>query len=251
MSTSTTSTSTSTTTISTTTTTISTTTISTTSTSTTSTTSTSTTITTTTTSTTSTTTTLAHEILTLTPEFGMQEKIRFKTLQTPFESGRQRRSAFWDKGLREFRLTTKFLTPSQMNTIWDFYISHKGKYQSFLVKITHEYEITGESLGAGDSAEDTFTLDEFPVDTSGNFTLYDAGSEVSGSLTNDFTNEISKAVYDSAPAGALTIDYEFYFLVHFSEDELSREMVAYQLLHTSMILEEIKWTSYKPRAGNA
>ena len=193
---------------------------------------------------------MANAVLSITPEFGMTESIRFKTYKTEFESGRKRTSSQWDKGLREFRLNLKFLTESEMNTIWDFYVARKGAYESFLIKMSHEYEITAEAIGSGNGVLTDFTLDEFPVDAS-SITLYDDGVEVAGSVANNFSSESATATYTAAPSGVLTADYDFYFLVRFAEDELSREMIAYQLLHTGMVLQEARWTSYEPRAGNA
>ena len=238
--------------------------MSTTSTSTTSTSTTSTSTSTTSTSTTSTsttststTTTLAHDILSFPTggiKFGMKEGINFVTEITPYISGKEQRASIWDSGLRTFNADAEYLSPTDMDTLWNKFISKKGREGVFLIKISQEYEVTTESVGTGDAAETTFLLDEFPVDTSANFTAYVAGSAVSATLTNNFATEKSYVVYGAAPGGstALTVSYEFYFMVRFNSDAMTRELFAYQLLNGSLTFKEVRWPSgYTPRGGNA
>ncbi len=193
-------------------------------------------------------------ILTLTPEFSLEEGITFRTDISEFETGKEQRKSLWDYGLRSYNLSVRYITESAMNTIWDFFIARKGASGVFWVKIPTEYAITTEAIGTGDAAEDEFQLDEFPVDTAANFTLYVDGSPVAGTLANNTGTEIAYATYDDIPAGgtALTASYEFYFQVRFLEDTLTRKLMAYQLLHGDLKLLEARWpVQYNPRAGNA
>lgn len=196
---------------------------------------------------------MSNTLLTLEPEFGLEETIGFKTLITEMKSGVERRRAKWTYGLRAYRMKLFAYTQSSMNTIWDFYIARKGAYDTFIVKIPTEYIITGEAIGTGNGVRTEFVLDEFPVDTTnGTFTMYVDGSSVSATLSNNFTGEISYVTFSSAPTNtkAVTGDYEFAFRVRFAEDNLTRELLAYQLLSAGILLKEVRWDTYRPRAGN-
>jgi len=193
-------------------------------------------------------------ILELSPEFGLEESISFKTDITEAETGKEQRKALWDYGLRDYNLSLQWYSETNMNIVWDFYIARKGSYENFWVKIPTEYLVTSESIGTGDGKTTEFLLDEFPVDTSDNFTLYVDGSSVSGTLSNNTATEKSYATFSSAPANTtvLTASYEFYFRVRFLEDNISKTLMAFQLLHSNLKLKEDRWPEgYHPRAGNS
>jgi len=191
-------------------------------------------------------------ILTLSPEFGIEEGINFRTNITESESGLEQRDALWDAGLRDYSLTCRFLTQADMNTIWDFYIARLGAYDFFLCKILTEYQVAAEDVGDGDNSETTFLLDNFPVDTTANSSCTVGGSASTDyTLTNDFVNEQSNIVFNTAPAsGEILVTYEYYFKVRFVEDKLTRQLAAYQLLHTGIKMKEVRWTTYTPINGN-
>jgi len=194
---------------------------------------------------------MSIEILTLEPEFGLEESIDYRTLITEMEDGDEKRRAKWPYGLRNYTLQLYAYSKSNMDTIWDFYIARKGSYDSFLVKIPTEYEVSSETIGTGNGVRTTWTLDEFPVDTSANFTMYVDGVEASASLSNNFDTEFSYVTFDSAPGDGLAVtgDYHIYFKVRFVNDRLTRTLLAYQLLNAGIELREVRWSIYRPRAG--
>jgi len=191
-------------------------------------------------------------ILTLTPEFKLEESIEFKTLLTELPDGDMRARAKWSHGLRNYTLQLYAITKSSMDTIWDFFISRRGAWDPFLVKIPTEYQVVAEAIGTGDGTAVEFMLDEFPVDTSATFTMYADGTAVTATLANDYTGEFSTVTFASAPGAdaVLTGDYEFYFYVSFVDDTFSRELIAYQLLNAGINLRENRWVWYRPRGGN-
>lgn len=194
------------------------------------------------------------EILVLDPEFDLEQAITFRTDITEFETGKEQRKALWDYGLRDYNLSLRWYTETAMNVIWDFYIARKGAYGNFWVKVPTEYSIISESIGTGDGKETVFLLDEFPVDTAANFTLYVNGSSTAGTLSNNTVTEKSYATFSAPPAAAtaLTASYEFYFRMRFLEDALSRKLMSYKLLHSDLKLKEDRWPAgYHPRAGNS
>lgn len=194
---------------------------------------------------------MSQEILTLQPEFGLEEAIEFRTLITEMESGKERTRAKWPYGLRSYRLKIFAYTRTAMNTIWDFFIARKGAYDPFLVKLPPEYQIVDEAIGTGDGVKVDFVLDEFPVDTSANFEISVNGSPVSATLHNNFTGEFSYATIVAPTCGqTVTGSYEFYFYMRFMEDKFSRTLIAYRLLEAGLELREVRWETYRPRAGN-
>jgi uncharacterized protein (TIGR02217 family) len=195
------------------------------------------------------------DILTLTPEFGLTESVLFNTNITESESGKERRDALWDDGLREYDLKVRFLTKANMDTIWDFYIARKGSFDHFLVKFETAMDSEDENVGSGDGSTTQFLLNHFPVDTAANNSCtVNSVAETNYALSNDFNNEESYITFDTAPVtGTILVTYQYYFKVRFADDKLTRELAAYQLLHAGMKLLEVRWDSYAPSSagGNA
>ena len=194
-----------------------------------------------------------ENILSLSPEFGLTETIEFRTNITESESGKEHRDALWDSGLRTYNLTCKFLTKAVMDVIWNFYIARLGAYDYFLVKVLTEYDVSDESVGSAGSAVTRFLLHNFPVDTTTGYSCTVGGvANTDFVLTNDFSTEKSYIDFNSAPSsGAILVTYEYYFRMRFSEDKMTRELAAYQLLHTGIVLKEDRWTTYTPINGNS
>ena len=191
--------------------------------------------------------------LDLSPEFGLTESITFLTNITESESGKEHRDALWDSGLRTYNLTCKFLTKAVMDVIWNFYIARLGAYDYFLVKVLTEYDISDEPVGLAGGMVTRFLLHNFPVDTAANHSCTVGGvASTDYVLTNDFITEKSYIDFNSPPSsGAILVTYEYYFRMRFQDDKMTRELAAYQLLHTGIVLKEDRWTSYVPINGNS
>jgi len=193
------------------------------------------------------------DILELSPEFGLEESVSFKTNITESESGREHRDALWDVGLRDYSLTCKFLSKAEMDVIWNFYIARKGSWDPFLVKVLPEYQAESENVGDANNLLTRFDLHNFPVDTSANYTAtVDGVATTDFVLTNDFVNEKSYIDFNTAPViGEILVNYDYYFYVRFAEDTLTRQLAAYQLLHAGIKMKEVRWTTYSPPNGNS
>jgi len=193
---------------------------------------------------------MSREILAFTPEFDLSEDIQYQTVIFNTRSGKEKRRALLTTGQRSLNARLKFNSETAINSIWDFFRQRKGKYDTFFTKFPTEYYTEGEIIGTGDAAETAFDLDFFPIDIdTDNITIYfDGVAQPSGwTPTNNYTTEIATITFDSAPSGSvvITADYEYYFQVRFADDELSRQLVAYQLLHTGLQFLEIRWDTYK------
>jgi uncharacterized protein (TIGR02217 family) len=195
---------------------------------------------------------MSTEILSLIPEFGLREKIKFTTLI--FEGdipGKERRHNKSESGIRSLLLQLKTQTEAVMDTIWDFYVARKGAYDTFWIKFptSKNSKRLAESVGTGDGAETVFTLDCFPIDTSTLKVYLDGVLQTSGyTVTNNLTTEAAEVTFTN-PVGdnvVVTADYEYYIQVRFAIDELDRELFAYLLYNTSLELIEVLWDIYTP-----
>ena len=143
---------------------------------------------------------MSTEVLTLTPEFGLTESIKFNTDITESESGKEYRNALWDHGIREYKLTCKFLTKEAMDIIWNFYISRKGAYDTFLIKILTEYQAIAEDVGQSNGATMQFLLHNFPVETGANHSCTVGGAaNTDYTLSNNYVTEKSYINFNTAP----------------------------------------------------
>jgi uncharacterized protein (TIGR02217 family) len=193
------------------------------------------------------------DILTLSPEFGIKETINFHTAISETESGIEHRAALWDAGLRDYDVNVRYLSKAAMDEIWAFYIARKGSYDFFLLKIETEFEAIGEHVGNADGAENEFILHHFPVDTTANHScLVDDVVNSDYILSNNFVTEKSSIVFNTPPVGGqVLVTYEFYLKVRFSDDNMTKELVAYQLLHASLKFKEVRWNDFVPPNGNS
>jgi uncharacterized protein (TIGR02217 family) len=194
------------------------------------------------------------DILTLTPEFGFEETIEFKTLIDESETGHEVRDALIDAGLRQFKLSLKFRSEDSIKTIWDFYIARQGRKDDFLIKVLTDFSTTDEPIGVGDGTTTQFLLHNFPVDTTANHSAKLSGVLTSAYvLSNDTANEKSYITFTTAPTlgAVITISYEFYMRVRFKDDQLTRQLVNYKLLHMGIDLVEVRWNTYFPMSGNS
>lgn len=194
------------------------------------------------------------DILTLTPEFNLEESIEFATRIDESEHGYESRDAMVDRGLREYVLTTRYITQAEMDTLWNFYKARQGPTDDFLMKIIHEFEIVDEPVGVGDGSTRTFLLHNFPVDTIANNSATVGGTtRTDYVLTNDTANEQSFITFNTAPAlgDAVLVTYEFYMRLRFKEDRFSRQLLNHDILQSGITLKEVRWNTYFPIHGNS
>ena len=190
---------------------------------------------------------MSTEVLTFTPEFDIEERIRFVTVISPAGTGKEKRYSKQERGIRTLICRLKYNSESAINTIWNFFRARRGKYDSFWAKFQMEFKVTGEAVGTGDASETDFDLDYFPIDVS-TFKVYLNGALQSSGYTiqNNLTTEKATIIFSSPPGAgvAITADYEYYFQVRFTEDEMSRRLMAYKLLNSGIYLTEVLWDNY-------
>lgn len=82
--------------------------------------------------------------------------IEFKTVISDSEDGYEQRRMVWPRGKRTFALQYDVLTKTEMQTLWDFYVTCSGMYNSFTF-----YDRTSELNYTCRFDEDTLTMNEF------------------------------------------------------------------------------------------
>jgi uncharacterized protein (TIGR02217 family) len=65
------------------------------------------------------------------PQFVFDSGIQYKTVVTPFESGKEQRRKKWTAGKRRFTLRFNALSAADVNAILTFFIARCGSYESF------------------------------------------------------------------------------------------------------------------------
>jgi len=82
--------------------------------------------------------------------------IKFRTLVSESEDGYEQRRSVWPRGKRTFELQYDVLSQSEMQVLWDFYVSCSGSYLDFTF-----FDHTSNANYTCRFAEDELSFDEF------------------------------------------------------------------------------------------
>ena len=181
-----------------------------------------------------------------------EEDIKFLTVVSESEGGKEQRYQKWLKPRRTFRikLRARDIT-ADADTLWRMYIRMKGSFDTFFFQNPNESPVTAETVGSGDGTKSVFYL--------GNKVSLDTGDVilVAGSLT--VTRSI-KGTGDYLAFAAYTVDnnlgqittnavlpsgdvlrggYSFYYKCRFRDDNLTRQTFATNLADFGLELEQI------------
>ena len=173
------------------------------------------------------------------------EKTRiFKTLVTPYMSGKEQRRSKWTRPKHRFSWRASARNEDQADYIYDFFNTMQGRGESFYWECDEESPTSqsgDEIIGTGDGSTVAFSFDRYPV-KSGDCTITVGG--VAQTEVNDYTvNYAMGAItFSSAPGSGDSIvatSYRFYYPVRFNEDEMTREQFAYKLYNFGIELVEV------------
>jgi uncharacterized protein (TIGR02217 family) len=190
------------------------------------------------------------------PDYSMVESIEFNTEITMFESGVEQRRKRRANGLRTFSLTYDLLDQSEMDDLWDFFIARAGRFDAFLYRdFLNDYLIEKEvPTGTQDGLNTDFSLSKkfivepsdatfdpvaTPVTIYKNGVLLVEGPDFTVSYG---TGEITFAVGPQATDN-IVATYEFYYLVRFLEDKMSKDLFEYIVYRTGVKLRELNINS--------
>lgn len=169
----------------------------------------------------------------------LKVELEFRTLVSQFESGVETRKAKRTHPRRNLRVSYTYLSKTNANTLWQFYLSRQGAYEAFNFFFVYSDTYEGEYVGEGDGSTTVFNL---PSKSASSYTLYKDGVEQDGGGV-DYTfasgggaDGADKVTMVAAPSDGevLTWDFTGYLKVRcrFLEDMLPFE-VFFRLL-TSM-----------------
>lgn len=168
--------------------------------------------------------------------------IRTKTLISTVDSEKEFAKQKWLYPKRNWNLKYQGLTIAQARTLWQFFLSRKGQYTSFVIFDTVSDTYTQEYVGTGDGSATVFNL---PSKNAASYTLYLNGVSQVESTDYDFYEEggadgEDKVVFTSAPTDTYPILWTFtgYLKgrVRFAQDDLSFEVFYSALVNTGITL---------------
>lgn len=174
------------------------------------------------------------------PAFPLTEQIEWKTLFSNFDDlGEERRKQKWLYPRRNISLKYNYISQSNIDTLWEFYVARKGSYEAFNLFWPVSNSYTSEYIGTGDDSTVTWNL---PSKTASSYTLYKDGVELTGGGTDYTFNAAAGADgADSvtlvvAPAAGERLSFSFtgYLKIRcrFMEDKFSYDIFA-KALHVS------------------
>lgn len=201
---------------------------------------------------------MSNEVFNFQVESPYEEDIRFQTIISESEGGKEQRYQKWLKPRRTFRIQLRArpnnpyaTSPGEADDLWRFYIRHKGAYDSFLFQNPTENPVTAETVGSGDGSKSVFYVGNKVSIGTGDVVLVPNSLAMKRSVrgTGDyltfsaFTTEESLGQITTTvplPSGdVLRADYTFYYRVRFREDQLTRETFVTKLCNFGVELEEV------------
>jgi len=173
------------------------------------------------------------------------EKVKiYRTLTTPFESGKEQRRSKWTRPKHQFKWGCRGRNEDHADYVYNFFNSMQGKGDSFYWEVTDESPTSqsgDEHVGTGDGTTKTFYLDRYPV-ISGDCNLTVGGIAKTEAVDYDVNYTTGALTFGTAPTSGDIItatSYRFYYNVRFLEDELSRQNFAYKLYNFDISLVEV------------
>ena len=99
---------------------------------------------------------MSNEVFNFQPDSPFDEEIRWETIVSESEGGKEQRYQKWQRPKRTFRLRLDARYLTETNNLWRFYNRHKGRFDSFLFQNPNENPVTSETVGSGDGARSVF-----------------------------------------------------------------------------------------------
>jgi hypothetical protein len=201
---------------------------------------------------------MSSEVFSFQIDSPYEEDIKFLTVISESEGGKEQRYQKWLKPRRTFRLQLRArglnpssALPQEAKQIWDFYSRHKGSFDSFYFQNPSENPVTGEIVGSGDGARSVFYLGQNVYIGTGDLIVTPGSAVLTRSVrgTGDYLPFSAYSITDSLgqiqtnpvlPSGdILKATYNFRYRVRFKEDILTRETFVSTLCDYGLELEEV------------
>ena len=194
---------------------------------------------------------MSNEVFNFTLDTPFSEDIRFLTIVSEGESGKEQRYQKWLRPKRTFRVKLDARQATETDNIWRFYTRHKGSYDTFLFQNPNENPVTAETVGSGDGIKSVFYLGNKVDFATGDLIVVSASETITRSIggSGDYL-AFSAYTIDNA-TGAITTNavfpsgdvmratYNFHYRCRFRDDQLSREAFTGELWNFGLELQEI------------
>jgi hypothetical protein len=95
------------------------------------------------------------------PTYSYTKQIGYKTLVSAFENGVEQRRNKWGQGKLTFTLTYAYLSTSDVTTLYNFYVSEKGSFTTFLFN-----DLSSTSAYTVRFVDDNLSLEQFAKNVS-------------------------------------------------------------------------------------
>lgn len=194
---------------------------------------------------------MSNEVFNFTLDTPFEEDIRYLTVVSEGESGKEQRYQKWLRPKRTFRVKLDARQLTETNQIWRFYTRRKGSFDTFLFQNPNENPVTAETVGSGDGARSVFYLGQ-SVDFATGDLIVVSGSETITRSVKGTGDYLSFSAYTiDYPVGQITTNaplpsgdviranYNFQYRVRFKDDNLSREAFTGELWRFGVDLVEI------------
>jgi hypothetical protein len=184
----------------------------------------------------------------ISPAYGYEEIPEFHTLELgptdgDFIQSRSKR----DDPLYTFILTFTTMQASDVQTLYEFYFSMKGKYGRFaFFSFDNRFPYTNINIGTGDASTVQFNL--LAKSTSSRVVKVAGTTKTEGTdytfgegLGTDGQDRITFAVAPAAGT-AITASYtgrKYYSNCKFQDDKMSRKLFTYKLYSTGLVIQEV------------
>ena len=194
---------------------------------------------------------MSNEVFAFQLDSPYEEEIRFLTVVSESEGGKEQRYQKWLKPRRTFRLKLDARQTAETDQIWRFCTRHKGSFDSFLFQNPNENPVTAERFGSGDGSRSVFYMGRNVDIGTGDLILTPGSAVIVRSIggTGDFLSFSSYTIEENfgqittttpLPSGdVLRATYSFRYRVRFKEDYLNREAFAADLWRFGAELVEV------------
>ena len=185
------------------------------------------------------------------PSYDYTMTVNYKTLTSFITDGdiiqrRRKRTT----PLHAFNLKYNLLTETDEKTLFDFYTQRYGSWESFSMFDFKERSWSGQTIGTGDGAEDTFdsgvkTISAYTISISGVVQVEGGGSDYTVNATAG-TDGQAQVVFNggSEPTLAARIDiqytgYKYFATCVFENDTINRSLFLYNLYRLGLNIIEV------------
>lgn len=176
------------------------------------------------------------------PSYSVSITARWKTLITPFDSGKEQRRQKQIQNIYDATLLYNRLALSDIGILWDFYQSCKGSLYAFYYYDLEENRRTwkDEYVAVGDGT--TLIFDLSGKNTSAQLIYFNGALQGGGYsiLTGGGSESADRVSFTTAPpAGTIitaTFNGDLRIYCRFEEDKLSRENFLYRLFKAGLKL---------------